>query len=255
MKFLMITDIEGIVGVDKFYQVRTTDNTVKGPAMKQLAREVNAAIRGIHSIYPEADVYVWDGHGSGGLYKEDIMNGHYLREGKPYFNLLDYAAVLFVGQHAMAGTISAPLCHTYSSLHIAYYKLNGIFIGEFGARALVEGSQGVPTVYLSGDDKAALEAKMFIPEIVTTVVKHGKEIEKAVHLGKEVVYQSIQHDVATAVKRLDIIPPFTNIKPPYTLEIRYYQPQEKEKHHSENVTWIDSHTVLIEATDLNRLPI
>jgi D-amino peptidase len=254
MKILIITDIEGVVGVDSFSQVRTNDNDIKGPAMRQLAREVNAAVRGIHSIYPEATVYVWDGHGSGGLLREDIEGGIYLREGRPYYHIKDYSAVLFVGQHAMAGTAFAPLCHTYSSLHIASYKLNGFFIGEFGARAVVAGSQGVPTVYLSGDDKAALEAKIFIPDIHTTVVKHGLGLEEAKHLNANDVYKKIQGDVAASMKRLDKIPPLKKINPPYTLEIRYYEPQDKGKHSGENVTWIDDRTVEIKTTDLERLP-
>src|SRR5690606_33013580 len=141
MKFFILTDIEGVAGVDSFSMTRTQDEAAKGPAMTQLAKEVNACIEGIKSVYPDADVDVWDGHGSGGLRPEDLVGGRYLREGRPYFQLEGYAAMLFVGQHAMAGTAFAPLCHTYSSRTVAYYRLNGIFVGEFGARALAAGRQ------------------------------------------------------------------------------------------------------------------
>ncbi|MDF2714515.1 MAG: D-aminopeptidase [Paenibacillus sp.] len=47
MKFLIMTDLEGVCGVDSFKQTRTNDNADKGPAMKQLARETNACIAGI----------------------------------------------------------------------------------------------------------------------------------------------------------------------------------------------------------------
>jgi D-amino peptidase len=39
----------------------------------------------------------------------------------------------------MAGTRHAPLCHTYSSTSVAYYRSNGTFVGEFGCRSLVAG--------------------------------------------------------------------------------------------------------------------
>src|SRR5690606_27822444 len=132
MKFFILTDIEGVAGVERFSETRTRDESAKGPAMTQLAREVNACIRGIKEVYPEAKIDVWDGHGSGGLRPADLVGGEYIPGTvKPSKDLAGYAAMLFVGQHAMAGTAFAPFAHTYSSLHVAYYKLNGYFIGEF----------------------------------------------------------------------------------------------------------------------------
>lgn len=255
MKFFILTDIEGVAGVDSFSMTRTQDEAAKGPAMTQLAKEVNACIEGIKSVYPDADVDVWDGHGSGGLRPEDLVGGRYLREGRPYFQLEGYAAMLFVGQHAMAGTAFAPLCHTYSSRTVAYYRLNGIFVGEFGARALAAGRQGVPTIFLSGDDKATLEAKIFIPEIETVAVKQGKGFEAAVHLDSEEACRRVREGSARAVRRMAEIPPFTAIEPPYTLEIRYLEPVTGKRREGPNVTWIDERTVQIVTEDLKELPI
>ncbi len=142
MHLLVITDLEGVCGVDSFSQTRTGREQRKGPAMDQLAREVNACIEGIHSAEPKATVDVWDGHGSGGLRESDVGDARYLEGGRPYFEMDGYDAMLFVGQHAMAGSPHAPLCHTYSSLSIDYYKLNGTFVGEFACRALLAGLQG-----------------------------------------------------------------------------------------------------------------
>ena len=153
--------------------------------MEQLGREVNACVSGIRSVHPDAAVDVWDGHGSGGLRESDVADARYLDDGKPYFDIEEYTALLFVGQHAMAGTVDAPLAHTYSSTDIAYYRLNDTFVGEFGARAFVAGRQGVPTVYLAGDDKAAREAEMFVPDITTTAVKVGQGREAARHLPQD----------------------------------------------------------------------
>jgi D-amino peptidase len=256
MKFFILTDLEGVVGVDSFSQTRTDDVSMKGPGMKQLAREVNACIAGIRDVFPDAEVDVWDGHGSGGLFAEDVQGGRYLPGSeKPYFELEGFAAMLFVGQHAMAGTINAPLCHTYSSRNVAYYKLNGVYIGEFGARALIAGLQGVPTIFLSGDDKAALEAQMFIPEIETAVVKWGQGLEAARHLSSDEACRIVREGAARAVRRMGEIPPFTAIRPPFTLEMRYYNPIKKETWIKKGAEIVDDRTVVLTGDHLRHFPL
>ena len=148
--------------ISRFNQTRDVTPEDKAISMKLLTREVNAAVDGILDVDPDAEVVVWDGHGSGGI---DILEFHprakLIARGPihpPYFMDESFDALFFVGQHAMAGTEAAPLCHTYSSKSIEYYKLNGIFVGEFGARAIMAGTLGVPTVFIAGDDKAVAEA-------------------------------------------------------------------------------------------------
>ena len=256
-KFFVLTDLEGPAGVDSFTQTRPGDAVLERMerAKKLLAGEVNACVAGIRSVFPDAHIDVWDGHGPGGLIKEDIVGANYLREGKPYMRLQGYDALLFVGQHAMAGTFNAPLCHTYSSKTVAYYKLNGVFIGEFGARALIAGMQGVPTVFLSGDDKAALEAKLFVPEIEVAVVKRGRGVEAAEHLEPDEARRLVREGAAKAVRRAAEIPPFTGIKPPYVLEIGYLDPTEPGGLTGPNVEWINERTVRIRHDDLTQLPL
>lgn len=269
MQLLVITDLEGVTGVDSFRQTRTGREERKGAAMDQLAREVNACIEGIHSRVPEATVDVWDGHGSGGLREADLEGGRYLGEGRPYFHLDGYDAVLFVGQHAMAGTPDGPLCHTYSSLAVDYYKLNGTFVGEFACRALLAGRQGVPTVFLAGDDKATLEAQQFVPEIGTAATKYGTGRESARHRDRGAVHEAIRRGAADAIDRLGEISPYTGIEPPYSLEIRYYEPANASKIDraagwirqylpfvgdvlpiATGVTRIDSRTIRVETDDI-----
>jgi D-amino peptidase len=253
--YFILTDLEGCAGVDSFTQTRPGDGYPErvDAARKLLAAEVNACIEGLRSVDPECAIDVWDGHGPGGLHAEDLRGGRYLREGHPYKNLQGYDAMLFVGQHAMAGSYHAPLCHTYSSLSISYCKLNGVFIGEFGARALIAGLQGVPTIFLSGDDKAALEACWFVPEIETAVVKHGRGIEQAEHLAAEEAHRRIKEGAARAVRRLKEIPPFDGIRGPYTLEIGYLQPMKPEE--APSGEWINDRTVRYYSDTLVELPL
>ncbi|MFB9756007.1 M55 family metallopeptidase [Paenibacillus hodogayensis] len=254
--FFILTDLEGPAGVDSFTQTRPGDGYPErvDAAKKLLAREVNACIEGIRSVYPNARIDVWDGHGPGGLFAEDIVGGTYLREGHPYKKLEGYDALLFVGQHAMAGTYNAPLNHTYSSRSVAYYRLNGVLIGEFGARALVAGVQGVPVIFLSGDDKAALEALLFVPEIETAVVKRGLGIEAAEHLDGEEACHAVREGAAESVRRMAEIPPFTGIAAPYTLEIGYLTAVGQSMQ-GPGVEWINDRTVRISRDDIRDLPV
>ena len=256
-KFFILTDLEGVAGTDSFTQTRTADLEMKKPSMKQLAREVNACAEGIRSVYPDAVIDVLDGHGSGGLFPEDIQGCRYLdpKSGqKSWHNLDGYSALLFVGQHAMAGTINAPLCHTFNSRKIMYYRLNGVFIGEFAAHALQAGYWNVPTIFLSGDDKAALEAKLFVPEIETVVTKYGKGLEKAEHLDPEEACRNIREGAARAVRRMYEIPPFTAIQPPYEFEARFYEPLEDAVKNLEEIELVDERTYRIVTDDLFKLP-
>ncbi|WP_122090100.1 M55 family metallopeptidase [Halalkalicoccus subterraneus] len=229
MHVLVVTDLEGPAGVDSFRQTRTGRIERKRGAMDRLASEVNACIEGVRSVAPDAAIDVWDGHGSGGLREGDLVGGRYLASGRPYFHLGDHDAVVFVGQHAMAGTPNGPLCHTYSSLSIDYYKLNGVFVGEFACRALIAGRQGVPTVFVAGDDKTVLEARQFVPDIETTVTKYGTGRESARHRDPKEVEAEIRDRAAAAIRNLDDVPPYTDLKPPYSLEIRYLEPENASK--------------------------
>src|SRR5262249_24450893 len=131
MKLFILTDLEGVAGAERWDQTYE-DGPYRPQTMKLLAKEVNAAVEAILECEPAAKIEVLDGHGPGGLYREDLHpRARYLRGGRPHATLdTSYDALLFVGQHAMAGTFHAPLAHTYSSRSIAYYRLNGAFVGE-----------------------------------------------------------------------------------------------------------------------------
>ena len=90
----------------------------------------------------------------------------------------DCDGALFVGYHAMAGTQGAVLEHTWN-YKVYGARVGGLEVGEFGVAALLAGESGVPALYLSGDDKAAAEARALVPGITTTVVKTGVRREAA----------------------------------------------------------------------------
>ena len=225
MKIYIMTDLEGPAMVSRFAQTRDTADAPerKHEAMRLLTAEVNAAVDGIRDAEPEAEVVVWDGHGSGGI---DIMSFHprakLITRGPikpPYYLDASCDALFFVGQHAMAGTPNAPLCHTYSSKAFEYYKINNRFVGEFGARAMMAGTFGVPTVFIAGDDKAVAEARDLVPKIHGAAVKEGLGLELALHLSPQMARELIRREAAAAVADIPNIPPVA-VEPPFIQDIR-----------------------------------
>ncbi len=253
MKIYIITDLEGVAGVQRWAQTRE-----HGPqneqAIRLLTAEVNAAVDGILDTEPTAQVVVWDGHGSGGIDVERLhAEAYFIPRGPitpPYFLDEDVDALFFVGQHAMAGTPDAPLSHTYSSKTIEYYKLNGIMMGEFGCRAALAGSLGIPTVFISGDDKAVAEARALVPDIYGAVVKEGRGIEMAIHLSPMRARELTRKVAAEATAYIDDIAPFV-LDPPYTQEIRLLKNVDVSGYRRRpGVCQLDERTFVLQSDDL-----
>jgi D-amino peptidase len=258
MKFFIVTDLEGVAGVSKWSQTRENNNVNKLPAMKLLTEEVNAAIRGILQIYPKAEIHVFDGHGYMGMDTTVLHERAKVWLGSntdPYCGLDDsYNAILFIGQHAMAGVEGAPLNHTYSSLSVVSFELNGKPIGEFGCRAALGASIGVPTIFLSGDDKAVNEATSTIPEIFTVTTKWGKKVEWALHRNPIETRKLIQSGARAACKKMKKIPLYL-IKPPYELLVTLTSPDLTESWTERGGLKVADNKVLFKAQKLDQLPI
>lgn len=228
-KFYILTDLEGPAGVSSWSQTREPADVNKLLAMDLLTSEVNTAVTAIFGVRPRAEVHVFDGHGFGGINANRLHARAQLFLGRapdPLAGLdASYRAMLFIGQHAMAGTPDAPLCHTYSSRDVASYVLNGVEIGEIGCRTLLAASVNVPVIFLSGDDKAVAEAKAFQPGIETVTTKLGGGIEWALHLSAAESCAQIRRAVRRAVMRLPRKKStirgerFDRFKPPYQLVI------------------------------------
>ena len=259
MKIFMITDIEGVAMVSRFDQTgRDGDSPEKHLAMKLLTGEVNAAVDGILDVDPSAEVIVADLHGVGGI---DVMEFHpaakLISRGPirpPYFLDSTFDALYFVGQHAKAGTPNGNLCHSYSSRSIEYIKLNGIEVGEFGARAFMAGEMGVPTVFVSGDDKTVAEARELVPGIFGVAVKQSLGYELALHLSPQRARELIRETAAEACRRFETIQPL-RLTPPYQLEIRRLLGQPLPTVLPAGARELDARTILYTGEHIWDLPV
>jgi D-amino peptidase len=178
MKVYVQTDIEGIAGFCFFENRRnpSAENWSHRQRMyRLLTAEVNAAVKAAFDSGAD-EVIVNDNHGSGYniLFEEldprcRIIHGRNF-SGPEWLNLLDASldAMVLVGMHAMGGT---PCAITPHSL----WKVNdgAIYMSEASMAAALAGDHGVPTVFISGDDKVTAEVAAKIPGIEVAAVKQA----------------------------------------------------------------------------------
>ena len=133
---------------------------------------------------------------------------------------------------------------------IEYYKINGMFVGEFGARTIMAGTLGVPTVFISGDDKAVAEAKAMVPGIFGAAVKEGLGRELALHLSPKAAHKLIREVAAEACRNIDSIPPY-KMDPPYEQEIRVLEGVSIDGYLKRpNTEKVDDRTVVIRSSNI-----
>jgi D-amino peptidase len=183
VKLFIAIDLEGISGV-----VTEADTAREGEAAQRarahMRADLDAVLEGCAAAGAQ-DVVICDAHDDGrNLDPSDLPGFATLVSGSPApLSMLeglgpDRDGALFVGYHAMAGTMGAVLEHTWT-YKVYAARVGELEVGEFGIGALLAGEYGVPALYLSGDDKAAAEARALVPGLITTVIKSGVRREAA----------------------------------------------------------------------------
>ena len=175
MKVYIHTDLEGATNVNSMDMIFDGGELTRY-AYENLAYDVNAAIEG--AFLAGADtVTVLDSHGGPGELDTSILDprAELDTDDKLWWGKLneEYDASIFIGAHAMAGTLNGFLDHTMDSRKWFNYSINGRRTGELGAWAAVCGHFGVPLVMVSGDTAACTEAREFFPDVRTVSVKQG----------------------------------------------------------------------------------
>lgn len=215
MNIFIMTDMEGITGVDSIDSVET-DGELYRAACENLMRDANAAIAGFFDG-GATRVYVADGHGTGKNFIMEMLD--------PRAEVLNVAqwskatiageidAYAEIGMHAMAGTQNAFLDHTQSAIQWFDYQINGRSYGEFGIATAFGGIYGVPSIMVSGDVAACEEAKRFAGDIEMATVKRAVGRNKAVSLPAEQARGAIYEAAKRAVGRIGEIKPYCLLQP------------------------------------------
>lgn len=207
MKVFIAIDLEGISGVVAERDV-DRDGSAAVAARVNMAADLDAVVEGCLAA-GAAEIVVCDAHDDGrNLDASGLPDGVTLVSGSPTpYSMLQglgrgYDGALFVGYHARAGTAAAVLEHTWN-----YKIFSALFgdleVGEFGFGALLAGYFAVPAVYVSGDDKTAVEAEALVPGITTTVVKTGVMRLSAELCPPNEARQRIRDDVERALTAVE----------------------------------------------------
>src|SRR5215475_12451567 len=177
-KVFMITDMEGVSGIfETELQCLPNQSPRWEESRKLLTGEINAAVDGLLEG-GATEVVVLDGHSSGqNLSASDIHPRARLLTGGTVSSTLEldasYSAVVFVGQHALAGAEKGILGHSYDSQNIQNIWINERPTGEIGAIVLLAGGFGIPVVMLAGDTAACKELHQLVPQAECAEVKSG----------------------------------------------------------------------------------
>lgn len=218
-------DMEGISGIVDGSQTGG-DKPDYQTGRRLMVGDLNAAVEGALAVGAE-EVVVSDAHGGmKNLEPEEVHEEALLIRGSPKPGSMmegisgDYDAALYVGYHAMKGTENGVLAHTISGGAIDGVWINGRETGEFGLNSALAGWHGVPSVFIAGDAAVAAEARSFVPNISTAVVKWavGRYAAKCLHPKKA---QALIKKTATeALGRIEAVEPY-RVEEPVEFKLRF----------------------------------
>ena len=233
LKVYISVDMEGVWGIVHGDQVNpATPDYAK--SRKWMAEDVNAVIAGLFEA-GATEVVVNDSHGGmRNILEDDLDPRAGLISGTPKPLLMmqgidsSFAACVFVGYHAKAGTAAAILDHTISSATVRAIRINGMELPELGINGALAGYFGVPVVMLSGDTETCKQAKAVLgPETVAVAVKEGIGRTAARMLPRDEARRLLKDGAKDALaKRAKAVP--LKLGPPLNFELDFHNSLQAE---------------------------
>lgn len=219
MNTVIMTDLEGISGVDTIEMVSDVGTEGHRFALERLMKDLNAAVEGAFEGGAD-EVYVVDGHGGGNNFIKEMLHPKAIQTDSKGWNELIRSgkihAYMEVGAHAMPGTINGFLDHVQSSKSWFNYIVNGRKCGEIAQGAIFTGAFDVPFVMVTGDEAACAEARAFLGDIAYAAVKRGVGRNKAVSMDLDKALEEIKRAAYEGMKKIGTVKPY---KPLLPLEI------------------------------------
>lgn len=204
-RIFIVTDMEGVGGVNNWDEQTTPGQRRFEESKRLLTGEVNAAVQGAFDG-GASEVVIWDGHdGSRTLSIDEIDPRAKLIQGRQtpadyYLGEAPYDGILFVGQHAMAGSHGL-LAHSQSR-RVKQITINGKPVGEVGQTAAIAGYFKIPVIMLSGDQAACEEMLALQPKAETVAVKRLAGSDSSLSLSHEKAKTLIHLHARLAVQRI-----------------------------------------------------
>ena len=209
MEYLIAVDLEGVHGVvGEPYQGlgRVSCPEEYQKAVAAATKEVNAAVAALFDS-GATKVCVWDNHGGGGNLDFSLIDSRAQQvkpdNSRPRMEFLsehDFKGLVYIGYHCKDGTINGVLAHTFSSVNMQYYKINGQAKGELDFDTCIAGSYGVPAIFAASDDLCDQQMQECNPDTVTVITKYAKGRNKADFRDSDEVVRDIYEGVKRAVK-------------------------------------------------------
>ena len=227
MKIYLMTDMEGISGIHWIHQVKKEYPQDYAYGQRCLIREINFAVDALFSAGAD-EVVVCDGHTAGGNILMADMDGRARYEPwyMPSLHSLDasFDGVVLLGCHAKAGTLNGFLDHTMNSMEWFRYTVHGKEIGEIGLLALRAGAHGVPVLTVTGDEKAAEEAKELLgaEHVTCASVKTGIGRNWAECLPIPQAQQQIRRAIEEGIALIGKVKPY-QLPLPAPVELTFYR--------------------------------
>jgi D-amino peptidase len=219
MNILVLTDLEGISGVDSMEMVSERGSPGYRIACERLMLDLNAAVEGVIEGGAE-HVYAVDCHAGGKNFIKEMLDPRAIQLFDNWWDIFktnEIDACMKIGAHSMAGTINGFLDHTLNSKAYYNYIVNGRRTGEIGQNAIFAGVYNVPLIMVSGDEAACVEAKSFLGDIKCAVVKYGIGRNHAHLISLDEALDKIKKAAHDSLELIGKIPPY---KPLLPLEIK-----------------------------------
>jgi D-amino peptidase len=231
MKVYLSADIEGVAGITSPEEcdLAHADNKY---FKEQMTLEVKAACEGAIAA-GATSIWVKDAHWTGRNIDPRalpecvrVVRGW---TGHPYSMMAEldasFAAVLFIGYHARAGSGGNPLAHTMSSRIVDTMRINGSPISEFVLNTFTATSLGVPVAFLSGDEALCSEVRAYNEAILTYAPLRGVGTG-TVSVHPDVAIKEIRKGVETALRRSDLARQMRALPQRFKVEIDYVKPRD-----------------------------
>lgn len=260
MKVMIFADYSGTCGVRGFLQgIGSQIIEVARSAKHQQLKEINACIEGLTRAGVD-EILVWnndpDDPDSSPINVYSLAGKNTAlavsRDGAGPLARVDasFDAVIHLGAYAMNHTANAFMARTMNAQLVDWIKFNGEFIGDLGLNVLRNAYFNVPTILVSGDDKACEEAKAFIgPEVTTVVTKKGLSRHKSMNYSVSQVCDELREKSALAIQNLASYK-VKKVPGPYEIVIRMFsQNYAGQWMHSGN-EMLDDTTGVLRSDDL-----
>ena len=253
MKVLILTDLEGVSGVNGRPDAVGNQIINREVANRLLTEEVNAVAEGLTAA-GATEIICHDGHGGAdsinieGLRREVML---YQAGGAMLpVTLCDasYDAFLQVGAHAMSGVADGFLNHTFNSHAVVSMRLNGEPIGEIGIAALLASSFDVPTILVASDRAGVREVREFLGKVETVETKVGVSRYAAINKHPEAVRDELREAARRALAALDSFP-VVKKEPPFELRMEFMCANTADSSEMRGARRLDPVTVAIEGED------